>query len=290
MSRVKPLMILLAVVGLSLGASPALAESVGWNAWGVHGVTASDDGSGSISFADSGTAYHWQDSTASDIRQGGKSFYSTSYLNGSLVSAITSLTWTPHSNPGVADETPYVNILIGDGTGTAILSPKIRGEDGTGDTWTTGMKFDVYEVTGLALAAVVDWNDVKDMTIIGGGQQLCPATVIGGPGTADYTDRAANWNYWGNGAELDGISFVWGSRKLKDLFDGKTAIISGISLNGRDSHTIPEPSSVAALIGLLATGGGLWLGRRRRRATRAPWSEESRQAIRQIIDHGRTSA
>ena len=233
----------------------AQADMVWWNAWGVHGVTATDDGSGSISFPDSGTAYHWEDSTASDIRQGGKSFYSTSYLNGQLVSAITSLTWTPHSSPGVADETPYVNILIGNGTNTAILSPKIRGEDGLGDTWASGMQFDVYENTGLALAGVVDWDDVAGMTIIGGGQQLCPATVTGGPGTADYTDRATNWAYWGGGAELDGISFVWGSRKVKDLFDGKVAEISSISLNGFESCTVPVPGAVLlGLLGLSAVG------------------------------------
>jgi len=235
--------IILAVSGV------AKADMVYWNAWGVHGVSATDDGSGSISFPDSGTAYHWEDSTATTLKQGGKSFYSTSYLNGQLVSAIDTLTWTPHSIPGVADETPYVNILIGDGTNTAILSPTIRGEAGNGDTWTTGMKFDVYENTGIGLASVVDWDDVKGMTIIGGGQQLCPATVTGGPGTADYTDRAANWAYWGNGAELDGISFVWGSRQLKDLFNGKVAEISGISLNGIDSCTVPVPGAV--LLGML---------------------------------------
>ena len=262
----KVVIVLLAlVVALSFG-SVASAAVVGWNAWGVHGVTASDDGSGSISFPDSGTAYHWEDSVVGDERQGGKSFYSTSYLNGQPVSAITSLTWTPLSDPGIADETPYVNILIGYGADTAILSPVIRGQTGTGDTWTTDMKFDVYENTGIAsLGDVVDWDDVQNMTIVGGGQQLCPATVTGGPETANYTNRAANWAYWGNGAELDGISFVWGSRQVKDLFDGKVAEISNIQLNGLESSTIPEPATmiVWGLLGLVAAGYGVW---RRKRA------------------------
>ncbi len=54
--------------------------------------------------------------------------------------------------------------------------------------------------------------------------------------------------------------------------------------------SVPEPTTVAGLIGLLATGGALCWRRRKRRATRAPWSDENRQAIRQIVDHGRTSA
>jgi len=59
---------------------------------------------------------------------------------------------------------------------------------------------------------------------------------------------------------------------------------------------IPEPASLIiwSLLGAGCAGLGVW---RRRRAAqmgggtpRAPWSEESRQAIRQIIDHGRTNA
>ena len=78
-----------------------------------------------------------------------------------------------------------------------------------------------------------------------------------------------------------------------DGYDGLYSQYRGLYITDTGAFSvtaIPEPSSVAALIGLLATGGGLWLRRRRRRATRAPWSEESRQAIRQIVDHGRTSA
>ena len=57
-----------------------------------------------------------------------------------------------------------------------------------------------------------------------------------------------------------------------------------------ENAAVPEPSSAVAIIGLLATGGALWWRRRRRGATRAPWSEENRQAIRHMIDHGRTGA
>ena len=116
---------------------------------------------------------------------------------------------------------------------------------------------------------------------------------------------------WSEFQSLAPISTTWGNtydfseaiiRKISirtgggGIYNDVTAYLDDFTLNGvpiqlEDGFTvIPEPSSVAALIGLLATGGGLWLRRRRRGARRAPWSDENRQAIRQIIDHGRTSA
>jgi len=268
------------VVAMFLAMSSAANATIAWNDWGVHGVTAVADGSGNVAFQDSTTAYHWEDSYDGHIRTGGKSFYSTSHLNGQNVSSIDSLTWTNL----VSGSTVYVNVLVEYETGGSTYSAILAPAPGLGNgTWGTGSgeefegtascDFYIYEGsdfdsdnsdsvfnfrdTAVSYATYADWDDVKDMKIIGGGQQLSPATTMGGPGTADYSDRSANWAYWSNyngdaGAELDGISFVWGNRAATSEFNGNAAGIGDVTL-------VPEPTTML-LLGL----GGLLLRRRKR--------------------------
>jgi hypothetical protein len=218
-----------AAAALSMSSHAALVTT-GWTAWGVGDNATATTSAGSVTFqGQTGCTASWTGGAT-----GCKSYYSTDALNGMSVSVLNSLSYTGPVNG------PYSNIFVTNGSGFAVLL--VLGPAQNNYSFATST-FQVFEsdMGGIfANGAILNWDDVDNLTIAAGAQAL----TAGVAPTGGWTGAGAN----------DGFALVWGNRGGNAGY-AQPVTISDVELD------VPEPGSLA-LAGLALLGA---VGSTRRR-------------------------